>query len=281
MYQENIVLLSINNTYKYKMSKEELYEATNFAWQISEDKRKTLKYAFAIYRGIVKEVYKIKQWVPAIEKIPTTRALPENSKYNDKFAFVGDVAYNIRAKIINKQSFKRLYSAFCYGNFNEAKKFYELNNINNDTFLSDIKNIIGTNVNLNTEQENLVKCRIGQGSFREKLVEYWNGCSVTQFKQIEILVASHIKPWKDSNDKERLDYFNGLLLIPNLDKVFDKGYISFNDNGSILISKELTNYEILGIKKTMRINLENKHIKYLKFHRNNIFKGNGQDKSKC
>ena len=89
---------------------------------------------------------------------------------------------------------------------------------------------------MSTEAEALVKARVGQGKFRNNLIEYWKGCSVTNCKYITILIASHIKPWKDSSNKERLDVYNGLLLLPNIDKLFDKGYISFRDTGKIMIS---------------------------------------------
>ena len=152
---------------------------------------------------------------------------------------------------------------------NRYMEFLEENNDN--ILIEDIEEIIGKKIPINTEKENLVKCRIGQGDFREKLINYWNGCSVTKFQKIEILIASHIKPWRDSNNEERLDLFNGLLLTPNLDKLFDKGYISFDNNGKILISKELINYEILGIHKNMNVNIEKEHKKYLEYHRNNIY----------
>lgn len=154
---------------------------------------------------------------------------------------------------------------------NRYIEFLEENNDNN-ILIEDIEEIIGNKIPINTEKENLVKCRIGQGDFREKLINYWNGCSVTKFQKIEILIASHIKPWRDSNNEERVDHFNGLLLTPNLDKLFDKGYISFDDNGNILISKELTDFETLGLNQNMKINIKNEHRKYLYFHRNDIFK---------
>ncbi len=89
--------------------------------------------------------------------------------------------------------------------------------------------------------------------------------------------ASHIKPWRDSDNAERLDKYNGLLLIPNLDVAFDKGLISFKDDGMIMISPHLSPQEIdlLGIKKDMKIKKEkltHNHKKYLKYHRNKIFK---------
>ena len=140
-----------------------------------------------------------------------------------------------------------------------------------DKILEDIESI-ETNKNIDkTEKENLVKCRLGQGTFRRDLIEHWDGCSVTGYSKIDILIASHIKPWKDADKKERLDSFNGLLLLPTLDKLFDKGYISFDENGKIIISSSLENYEALGVSDTMKIDISSKHKKYLKFHRKEVF----------
>jgi len=136
----------------------------------------------------------------------------------------------------------------------------------------DIEEIIDITILISTEKQNLVKCRIGQGTFREKLIEFWQGCSVTKFENIDILIASHIKPWSNSSNEERLDVHNGFLLTPNLDKLFDKGYISFDDNGEILISQKLKNFQLLGVRADMKISIENEHKKYLDYHRSEIFK---------
>jgi hypothetical protein len=148
-------------------------------------------------------------------------------------------------------------------------KEIELKQLNNH-FIEDIENILENEIPINTEKEELIKCRMGQGKFRNKLIKYWNGCSVTDYKNIDLLVASHIKPWRNSSDKERLDLFNGLLLIPNLDRLFDIGYISFDDEGRIIISEELEDYKILGINKNMKINIQEEHKKYLDYHRKEI-----------
>lgn len=139
-----------------------------------------------------------------------------------------------------------------------------------DSMINDLNNIYN-DTKTNTEIQRDLTTRLGQGKFREKLVNYWQGCAITNCEMIDILIASHIKPWSKSDNNERLDVYNGLLLLPNLDKLFDKGYISFNDNGEILISSKIENYEVLGINKTMKINIEKEHSKYLKYHRDNIF----------
>jgi hypothetical protein len=126
-----------------------------------------------------------------------------------------------------------------------------------------------------TTRESVIQSRIGQGQFRANLVEYWQGCSVTGCTQIELLRASHIKPWRDSSNTERLDTYNGLLLIPNLDACFDLGLISFDDDGKILISNELTTsaMSVLGISHALKLSkIEQRHKEFMQYHRQNIFR---------
>lgn len=123
-----------------------------------------------------------------------------------------------------------------------------------------------------TEVERLVRQRVGQQKFRESMLNYWGGaCAVTGLALPEILRASHAKPWSECvSDAERLDVFNGFLLVPNLDALFDRFLISFNDVGTLLISTSLS------INEQNRLNLQSKmelrwlndaHRVYLKWHR--------------
>ena len=126
-----------------------------------------------------------------------------------------------------------------------------------------------------SEREAIVKARIGQGRFRQSLIEYWSACAVTGCKEENLLRASHIKPWRDAMLEECLDLYNGLLLSPALDVCFDSGYVSFDDKGGILISESLTvdDARALGINSKMRLRrVEPKHKKYLAFHREHVFK---------
>lgn len=129
-----------------------------------------------------------------------------------------------------------------------------------------------------TERQSLVLSRVGQGEFRAQLVSYWNGCAVTGANCIPLLKASHIKPWRESNNKERLDVFNGLLLSPNIDAAFDTGYITFDSHGKIALSKAITGAPAfqLHINAKLRINqklLRPEHEVYLEHHRREIFRG--------
>ncbi|WP_197706783.1 HNH endonuclease [Burkholderia stabilis] len=92
-----------------------------------------------------------------------------------------------------------------------------------------------------TVRDAIIKARIGQGKFRNALLERWEGsCSVTGISHQGILIASHIKPWSHCESKyERWSPANGLLLTPNLDKLFDSGLISFDDDFRMLVSPQL------------------------------------------
>ncbi|MDR1787948.1 MAG: HNH endonuclease [Treponema sp.] len=136
---------------------------------------------------------------------------------------------------------------------------------------SDLTDIISSSAG-ETEKLRQIQCRIGQGEFRESLIKLWQGCSVTRYGLVDILRASHIKPWCVSSDDERLDQFNGFLLTPNLDAAFDKGLISFNDDGTILIAEQYKSaLQELGIFENMKINLKEENKKYLMYHRKYVF----------
>ncbi len=158
------------------------------------------------------------------------------------------------------------YFSFVQSNSN---KNFEIRN-------HEIKEIENLGILSETEKDSIIKSRIGQNVFRDNLVEYWKGCSITEINKNELLIASHIKSWKDSNNFERLDVYNGLLLLPNYDKLFDMGFISFNTEGTIIISNKIseTEIKILGIHKNIKlIKVDARHQKYLNYHRENYFKG--------
>lgn len=154
-----------------------------------------------------------------------------------------------------------MYSAALrlYGQFLKDATDYELTNdladLDNDTTLTE------------TERSTLRTTRLGHGKFREGLVGYWRGCAVTRYPDVRLLIASHIKPWRDADNRERLDPYNGFLLVPNLDKVFDRQLISFDEKGRILISSHLEDPPKLGINPNMTIKLDSCHQQYLAHHR--------------
>ena len=130
----------------------------------------------------------------------------------------------------------------------------------------------------NRQKENLIKSRIGQGRYREELLADCPFCPFTSVNDERLLIASHIKPWAKSNDREKVDPQNGFIFTPTYDKLFDRGFITFDDSKKLIVSPWLSpmNQKRLGIYSGMlieKLNLSNKRKEYLKYHRENIFKG--------
>jgi hypothetical protein len=126
-----------------------------------------------------------------------------------------------------------------------------------------------------------VNARVGQDKFRDDLMKLWGGrCALTGVDQKELLIASHTKPWRLSNDKERTDKNNGFLFESRIDKLFDARLISFDDEGCILISPRLSESNVLAmqIKKDQKIlsSLNSGQQDYLKFHREQLFCKQGE-----
>jgi len=117
--------------------------------------------------------------------------------------------------------------------------------------------------------------RVGQDKFREGVLKLWGGqCAVSGVSDQRLLIASHIKSWRLSNDYERIDPHNGLLLEAGLDRMFDQGLITFHENGRIVISRHISRSDIdaLGLDSEMQLSkVENRTTVYLGFHKENIF----------
>ena len=131
-----------------------------------------------------------------------------------------------------------------------------------------------------TEAERWVVQRVGQNLFRSALLDYWQGrCCVTGLAVPELLRASHIRPWAlCDTDEQRLDVFNGLLLSPNLDALFDGGWVTFMPTGAITIAAACPQaaLELLGVAADSYVQgLKPEHSPYLEFHRQRVFRGTG------
>lgn len=122
-----------------------------------------------------------------------------------------------------------------------------------------------------TERKGLVTSRVGQGYYRQQVINKWKGkCPLTGIDELPILISSHIVPWSESDDDERLDVENGILLSPNLDALFDRHLISFDDYGELLISSKLSekNIENLNLLSLPNIEINERMLKYIRRHRN-------------
>ena len=126
-----------------------------------------------------------------------------------------------------------------------------------------------------TEKVQLVKSRRGQGLFKTNVRMIESHCRVTGVSQISMLRASHIKPWSVSNDTEKITGFNGLLLSPHVDHLFDQGFISFEGKGDMLISPHLQievleSWHIPQIHNVGSFNEEQQS--FLQYHQENVFR---------
>lgn len=126
-----------------------------------------------------------------------------------------------------------------------------------------------------TEKERLSLARIGQGKYRERVIEIEKKCRVTGVSEVGLLIASHIKPWQLCSNEERIDGHNGLLLAPHVDKLFDRGWISFSDCGNILCSHPRINAVMItwGIDPSANVGEFNPNQRrYLQYHRDMLLK---------
>jgi putative restriction endonuclease len=126
-----------------------------------------------------------------------------------------------------------------------------------------------------TFREQLVRARRGQGVFRANVLLREDSCRVTHVNEPRHLKASHIKPWRDASDAERLDGSNGLLLSPHIDHLFDDGYITFSSSQELVIVPEVRDklLDAWGIDAGVRIGqFTREQNAYLDYHRSNVFK---------
>ena len=127
-----------------------------------------------------------------------------------------------------------------------------------------------------TERQSLIMARRGQGLFRERVAKIEKACRITGVDRPAHLIASHAKPWRDSSHQERLDGENGLLLTPSIDHLFDRGFISFESNGDLLISPvaHKPSLQQMGIKTEHPVNVggfTSGQRQFLEFHREQVF----------
>jgi len=139
-----------------------------------------------------------------------------------------------------------------------------------------------------TEREMLVKARKGQGVFRKNVEAIETSCRLTGITNAQLLIASHIKPWRSCKSAdERLDGMNGLLLTPDADRLFDRGFITFEDDGGVDVSPAVSESDLirLGFSEIARKSFgfgeatvrwgaghfQAEQLKYLKFHREEVF----------
>ena len=121
------------------------------------------------------------------------------------------------------------------------------------------------------------RARLGQGKYREALLEECIFCPITMINDERLLIASHIKPWAVSNDREKIDPKNGFMLSPLYDKLFDKGLISFTDDKRLIVSNWISpsnvrRMELENDKYYPKLPIDAQRSVYLDYHRSFVFK---------
>ncbi len=128
-----------------------------------------------------------------------------------------------------------------------------------------------------TERQALVLARRGQGAFRSNVRKVERACRITRVENHAHLVASHIRPWRDSSNSDRLSGENGLLLTPTIDHLFDKGFIFFEDGGRLIVSPVAHNESLrrMGIETDAPVNVggfTEGQRRFLDYHRENVLR---------
>jgi predicted restriction endonuclease len=126
-----------------------------------------------------------------------------------------------------------------------------------------------------TDREAIIRARRGQGLFKQRVREIESRCRITRVNNMAHLVASHCKPWRDSNNEERLNGENGLLLTPSIDHLFDRGFISFEDPGTLIVSPVAHHPSLnrMGVETSKTIDVggfTEGQQNFLEFHRNSV-----------
>jgi putative restriction endonuclease len=126
-----------------------------------------------------------------------------------------------------------------------------------------------------TDRQSLIIARRGQGLFKERVMQIESSCRITKVSNPTHLIASHCKPWRDSSNQERLDGENGLLLTPSIDHLFDRGFISFEDKGRLIISPvaHLPSLQRMGVVTDEPVNVgkfSEGQRRFLDYHRQSV-----------
>lgn len=219
-------------------------EKMNFVnWLIHQ--KKISEYSAKRYSAVLEK--RILEWLPSYE-------LPKNSIEFEalKRMILSLDIYQERNRIGNN-----MYSSALnhYGHYLKENNIHDSEVFNKDQSFT-------------TEAEKRVKVRLLQNKFRKGLFDLHQSCVVTGFSNSQFLIASHIKPWAKSTNEEKIDPYNGLLLTPNFDKLFDKNLISIDFKGNVLKSKILqpSDIQFFQLPKKVSFIFDSRHKKYLDYH---------------
>lgn len=250
---KQIVAISVVTKEHYDEEKPEDFESSENNWD---------KIGWRVDASYTKisNVIEPKQYIDQIRPLLPHKNSPLNSDGVSQEAYMSEISYELADLLVE------LIGGEARSVFNKEWK---------KTLSDDDRKIIEDKSISETESTQIIKARKGQGTFKENVHAIEKQCRLTGVSDIKHLIASHIKPWKNSTNTERLDGNNGLLLSPHVDHLFDKGYISFSHTGELIVSPVLNNdiRKRWDLEKNYGKNKFNKEQKtYLKYHREHIFK---------
>lgn len=162
------------------------------------------------------------------------------------------------------------YLYWSYGDPNDEENFLRIN----IRQFKKVEEEYKRNIAKEKYKDGKVKIRTGQQQYRKDLIDIYGKCQICGIENNDLLIASHIKEYSKSENDEAIDFNNGLLLCSMHDKLFDKGLITFDDTGNIIISSKLSinDRKILDSLHKAKIEIRDEQKKYLKWHRDNVFK---------
>ena len=142
----------------------------------------------------------------------------------------------------------------------------------------NIQQVEGDSKNVTKRLQDIHNAREGQGKYREQLLQQCRFCPITMISDDRLLIASHIKPWSASTSEEKIDPYNGYILSPLFDKLFDRGFITFTRSRHMILSDVISPYtwKQINLRNNMFIKalpMDEKRAKYLEFHHKSVFKG--------
>lgn len=189
----------------------------------------------------------------------TAQFICEVEVYDSEYFETHDTAGNQRIGI--KFFFKRAGAYIPV----EAEQMHQL------SLVGEPSEIYGLKLPNVTERQGLVTSRVGQGVYRQMILHRWEyKCAVTGFDKLDILIASHIVPWSESSNDDRMNRHNGILLSPTYDALFDRHLITFENSGKIILSDRIESqaYQKIGVSGFESIkNLNGDNHPFLEKHR--------------
>ena len=196
--------------------------------------------------------------------------------YQEYIALLRDIQKKLRRQLDAKATLLDAHSfVWSLWALNPKEENTPVPNQGNLALVEEVEQIEKGSSFYGADKEAMVKVRVNASRFRSKMLKYADKCKLCGLSNRNLLIVSHIKPWAVSNCAEKVDPNNAFLLCPNHDKLFDQGFISFTDDGKLLVSDQLTLHDrnMTNLQEGQKIQTNEENKTFLQYHREHIFKG--------